>query len=224
MSTRDDSDRLLAEQIEYYRAMAPEYEGHAVPGWGGPEVAAALDAFRPTGDVLELACGPGAWTEILLRHATSVTAIDAAPEMLARARARVGETRVRFIQADLFTWAADRRYDVVFFGFWLTHVPMDRFATFWSFIADCLKPAGRVFFVDDGHRTPDELIEGESSSTIRRRLRDGTAYRAVKVPHRPADLEERLGRLGWRVTVTQTSGHFFWGMGGVDSSRENDSR
>jgi hypothetical protein len=30
-----------------------------------------------------------------------------------------------------------------------------------------------VFFVDDDYRTPDELIEGESSSTIRRRLNDG---------------------------------------------------
>jgi demethylmenaquinone methyltransferase/2-methoxy-6-polyprenyl-1,4-benzoquinol methylase len=133
---------------------------------------------------------------------------------------RVGDGRVRFIQADLFKWTPDRRYDVVFFGFWLTHVPMDRFETFWSFIADCLEPAGRVFFVDDGYRTPDELIEGESSSTIRRRLDDGTEYRAVKVPHRPADLEERLGRLGWRITVTQTSGHFFWGTGTAAPSRE----
>jgi hypothetical protein len=30
-----------------------------------------------------------------------------------------------------------------------------------------------VFFVDDDYRAPGELIEGESSSTIRRRLNDG---------------------------------------------------
>lgn len=213
-----ETDPLLAEQIAYYRAIAPEYEGHAVPGWGGPEVAAALHAFRPTGDVLELACGPGAWTELLLRHAKSVTAVDAAPEMLARAKLRVGEDRARFILADLFSWRPERRWDVVFFGFWLSHVPRDRFESFWSLIADCLEPAGRVFFVDDAYRTPDELIEGESSSTIRRRLSDGTAYRAVKVPYRPADLDERLRRLGWRITVTPTSGHFYWGSGFLDRS------
>src|SRR5438552_6925656 len=145
-------------------------------------LAAALDAYRPAGHVLELACGPGAWTELLLRHGTSVTAVDAAPEMLARAKARVGEDRVRFIQADLFTWTPDRRYDFVFFGFWLSHVPLERFESFWSLVADCLEPPGRVFFVDDNARTPDELFEGESSTTIRRRLKDGTAYRAVKVP------------------------------------------
>jgi hypothetical protein len=63
-------------------------------------------------------------------------------------------------------------------------------------------------------RTSDELIEGESSSsTIRRRLNDGSAYRAVKVPHRPADLEDRLRRLGWQVTVTATSGPCYRGQG-----------
>jgi O-methyltransferase involved in polyketide biosynthesis len=96
---------------------------------------------------------------------------------------------------------------------WLSHVPAERFESFWSLVADCLAPGGRVFFADDGHRTPDELIEGESSSTIRRRLTDGTAYRAVKVPHEPAELEQRLARLGWQITVTQTSGPFYWGAG-----------
>lgn len=49
-------DPLLAEQLAYYRAIAPEYEDHALPGPGEGELIAALDAFRPTGDVLELAC------------------------------------------------------------------------------------------------------------------------------------------------------------------------
>jgi demethylmenaquinone methyltransferase/2-methoxy-6-polyprenyl-1,4-benzoquinol methylase len=207
------SDPLLAEQIAYYRAIAPEYEDHAIAKPGAGELIAALDAFRATGDVLELACGPGAWTERLLANATSLTAVDAAPEMLARAKARVGNAPVRFIEADLFAWQPDRRYDVVCFGFWLSHVPLDRFDAFWDLVASCLDPAGRVFFADDAYRTAEELIEGEASSTIRRRLNDGTAFRAVKVPHRPAELEQRLARLGWRIAVTPTSGPFYWGAG-----------
>jgi trans-aconitate methyltransferase len=209
-------DPLLAEQIAYYRAIAGEYEDHAIPGGGVNVVIDALDAFRPAGRVLELACGPGGWTERLLRHADSVTAVDAAPEMLARAKARVGQERVRFVQADLFSWRPDRRYEVVFFGFWLSHVPLDRFEWFWSLVADCLEPSGRVFFCDDAYRTREELIEGEASSTVRRRLNDGSAYRAVKVPHRAADLEERLRTLGWRIAVTATAGPFYWGAGTAD--------
>jgi len=219
MTTTDTIDPLLAEQLAYYRALAPEYESLSIPGGGGNEVVAALHAFEPAGNVLELACGPGMWTEILLRHAASVTAVDGAPEMLARARARVGEGRARFIHADLFSWLPERRYDVVFFGFWLSHVPLDRFEAFWSFIDDCLEPDGRVFFTDDAFRPAEELIEGEASSTIQRRLGDGTPYRIVKVPYRPRELEAKLARLGWRFGVTQTSGAFYWAAGSRDGRR-----
>jgi SAM-dependent methyltransferase len=206
-------DRLLDEQRAYYQALAPDYlnQGPGLPGGG--ELVAALDAFRPAGSVLELACGPGSWTGQLLRHATDVTAVDASSDMLALASRRVGSARVRFVEADLFAWKPDRTYDVVFMGFWLSHVPDERFRSFWSMVADCLKPAGRVFFADDGYRTPDELIEGPSSSTIQRRTPDGSEYRIVKVPLQPADLTRRLRQLGWDITVTSTSGPVFWGAG-----------
>ncbi|NBE95830.1 class I SAM-dependent methyltransferase [Nonomuraea sp. KC401] len=205
---------LLDEQSVYYRAVATEYELHALPFPGGSELSEALDTFRPAGSVLELACGPGIWTTRLLRHATDVTALDASPEMLALARQRVGEDeRVRFERVDLFRWRPERCYDVVFFGFWLSHVPPEHFVSFWSMVGDCLRPDGRVFFVDDFYRTGDELIEGEQSVTVRRRLIDGTAYRIVKVPHRPADLQRQLERIGWRIAVHTTAGPFYWGAG-----------
>jgi SAM-dependent methyltransferase len=205
---------VLGEQTAYYRAVAAEYYDRYLDLPGGEELTAALEAFRPAGSVLELACGRGAWTGQLLRHARDITAVDASPEMLAIAAARAGGQRVRFIQADLFAWEPDRRYDVVFFGFWLSHVPPGRFEHFWSLVADCLKPSGRVFFVDDAYRTPDELVEGPSSPLIRRQLDDGTSYRLVKVPHQPTSLQGQLGRIGWDITVTSTAGPFFyWGAG-----------
>ena len=207
------ADHLLDEQIAYYRALAPDYLDQGLDLPGGNQLTGALDAFRPAGSVLEFACGPGVWTGQLLRHATDVTAVDASPEMLALAAARIGSDRVHFIQADLFTWRPSRRYDVVFMGFWLSHVPAERFESFWSLVADCLEPAGRVFFTDDAYRTPGELVEGPSSSTIRRQIPDGTAYRLVKMPHRPADLETQLRRLGWDITVSTTEGPFYWGSG-----------
>jgi demethylmenaquinone methyltransferase/2-methoxy-6-polyprenyl-1,4-benzoquinol methylase len=120
---------------------------------------------------------------------------------------------MRFVQADLLSWHTERRYDVVFFGFWLSHVPNERFDAFWRLVADCLVADGRVFFVDDAYRTADELIEGEASSTIQRHLNDGTAHRTIKVPHDPAALQDRLKALGWDFTITQTEGPFFWGAG-----------
>jgi SAM-dependent methyltransferase len=210
----DDLDGLIAEQISYYRARAYEYERGNLDLPGGEQLESALDAFRPAGDVVELACGPGMWTPRLLEHATNVTAVDASPEMLERASSRVnGDPRVRFLNADLFEWRPDRLYDVAFFGFWLSHVPLERFESFWSMVADCLRPGGRVFFVDDAYRTPEELIEGEASSTIQRRLEDGTTFRAVKVPHTATGLERELAEIGWAINVRESDGPFYWGSG-----------
>ena len=139
---------------------------------------------------------------------------DASSSMLALAADRVASEKVRFVQSDLFAWKPDRRYDVVFMGFWLSHVPAERFESFWQTVADSLVPDGRVFFADDGYRTPDELVEGPDSPVIQRRLPDGTTRRIVKVPLQPARLERDLRRLGWDITVTPTSGPFFWGSGG----------
>ncbi len=166
-------ESVLAEQRSYYRAIADEYEDHAIPGACGGELLAALDGFEPTGSVLELACGPGTRTRHLLRHADGILALDASPEMLAIASGRIRHERVRFAQADIFAWEPVERYDVVFFGFWLSQVPAERLESFWSLVADCLRPGGRVLFVDDAYRTADELIYGEGSPVVRRELNDG---------------------------------------------------
>jgi trans-aconitate methyltransferase len=93
--------------------------------------------------VLELACGTGHWTPLLAARARSVTAVDAAPEMLAVARQRARGLPVQFIQADVFGWQPPRRYDTVFFACWLTHVPPARFAAFWSMVGMALAPGGQ---------------------------------------------------------------------------------
>jgi demethylmenaquinone methyltransferase/2-methoxy-6-polyprenyl-1,4-benzoquinol methylase len=207
------SEAILAEQLAYYRSVASEYGYDGTDMAGLDEIRAAVDAFCPTGDVLELACGTGIWTERLARSATSITAVDAAPEMLARAATRGGAESVRFIEADLFEWRPDRRYNTVVFGFWLSHVPEQRFERFWNLVSDCLRPGGEVFFFDDNHRTEAELIEGSNSSIIERRLSDGTAFRVVKASFRAPELEGRLRALGWNVSVTPTAGPFYWGTG-----------
>ena len=217
-----DVDALLAEQIAYYRARAPEYLDDAgvegvTPGAQSATsraIEAALNAAAPLGDVLELACGPGTFTGELADRATSVSALDAAPEMLRIASARIKpRTNVRFARADLFAWTPEFRYDFVFFGFWLSHVPAERFASFWSAVALALRPGGRVMFVDDGHRTRDELIEGPGSSTIERRLRNGRRFRAVKVGLEPVSLQRSLRELGWAIEVRRLPGPFFLGLG-----------
>jgi SAM-dependent methyltransferase len=224
-------DAVLQEQIGYYRARASEYDEWFLRQGRfdrGPEsnrrwleqaevVYQALDAFRPAGRMLELAPGTGLWTQRLLRYAQSLTAVDASPEMLALCKARVGAASARFILADIFSWQPDASYDVVFFSFWLSHVPWERFAPFWEKVRSCLAPGGRVFFVDSlpdpTSTAADHVLPEADATTMLRKLNDGREFTVVKVFHQPKDLAERLGRLGWQVTVRATGNYFIFGWG-----------
>ena len=178
------------------------------------------------GRVLELACGTGLWTVELARHAASMTAVDASPEVLAINRARLQEVRpevpVRYIRADLFDWRPDDAYDdVVFFGFWLSHVPPGRFAAFWELVRSALGPGGRVFFVDSlGQEAPEEKRRQgwtPRDHTMLRQLNDGREFRIVKIFYDPPDLQARLADMEWRFSVRTTENSLLYGFG--ESSR-----
>jgi demethylmenaquinone methyltransferase/2-methoxy-6-polyprenyl-1,4-benzoquinol methylase len=211
-------DRLIGEQQAYYRARAPHCLAEALVPLGAAEagelrrdLGAVFDQhFR--GDVLELACGPGTWTAMMAERARSLTAVDGAPEMLEIAYERAAGDHVRFIEADLFEWTPERPYDAVFFGFWLSHVPEERFDAFWEKVRDALEPDGRVVFVDDAGRSDEELVYGADSSVIERVLRDGSRHRIVKMAHTPDALRRRLAGLGWSFEM-RAAEPFFWGVG-----------
>ncbi len=224
-------DQRLQEQIGYYDARAGEYDEWFLRHGRydhGPElnrkwfdevgqVTAALDAFAPTGRVLELACGTGLWTQHLVRYATHVTAVDSSDKTLALNRTRVGESNVDHVKADIFTWRPERQYDVVFFGFWLSHVPPERFADFWDLVRASLRPGGRVFFVDslydESSTAHNHHLEGPDVTTITRRLNDGRQFRIFKVFYDPKELANRLAGLGWDILVQTTPTYFLYGFG-----------
>jgi trans-aconitate methyltransferase len=137
--------------------------------------------------------------------------------MLALCKARVGEAAVRFVLADIFTWQPDGRYDVVFFGFWLSHVPWERFAPFWDKVRSCLAPGGRAFLVDSlpdpTSTAADQVLPTANATTMLRRLNDGREFTVVKVFHQPDDLAVRLGELGWQMMVRATADYFVFGWG-----------
>jgi demethylmenaquinone methyltransferase/2-methoxy-6-polyprenyl-1,4-benzoquinol methylase len=132
-----------------------------------------------------------------------VTAVDAAPEMLSRARERVAGLDVEFLQADLFDWQPPRRFDTVFFSFWLSHVPPERFGDFWATVGAALRPGGRACFVDSslGDMVNEELSDDAPSLVRRRPLPDGSTARVVKVFHDPDGLTQALRDIGWSAQV-----------------------
>jgi demethylmenaquinone methyltransferase/2-methoxy-6-polyprenyl-1,4-benzoquinol methylase len=208
---------IIDEQKRYYAARAPEYddwwyrrrryelEPDALARWWEDvaEADAALEAFAPSGSVLELAAGTGIWTRKLVRLAERVVAVDANPETLA-----LNTDEADLVIADIFAFTPVERFDVVFFSFWLSHVPDERLNDFWTLVRSALKPEGRVFLVDNNvkgdpiHRGRERVDAGVE----RRRLYDGREFDIVKHYRTPADFPH----LGLRVTG---NGHFIYGGG-----------
>jgi trans-aconitate methyltransferase len=106
--------------------------------------------------------------------------------MLALNRARVGGPNVRYLEADLFAWSPQERYDFVFFSAWLSHVPPQRFEDFWTLVAACLNDDGLVFVIDE--------------------------LPAVAAHEQPiADaLKRQLAELGWDVVIRTVGWRFFY--------------
>src|SRR5712692_5283153 len=81
---------------------------HFVPALGMP-VLELLDP-RPGERILDLGCGDGALTEKIVAASATVVAVDAAPDMVAAARARGIDARVMPGQSLAF----DREFEAVF--------------------------------------------------------------------------------------------------------------
>jgi demethylmenaquinone methyltransferase/2-methoxy-6-polyprenyl-1,4-benzoquinol methylase len=209
-----EDDTLLAEQIAYYRAGAREYDRPYAEREDLQRLLAVADDLPIVGDVLELACGTGQWTPLLAARARSVTALDTAAEVLALARARTASSSVQFLQADVFEWEPPRRYDTVFFAFWLSHVPPTRLPDFWNTVAAMLMPGGKAVFIDDGpaEAAGEDVLVDQPVPAVLRRLDDGSRYRIVKVFHDARVLTGDLTALGWSARVRTMEGNFIAGV------------
>ena len=224
-------DKILQEQIAYYRARATEYDEWFLrqgrydygqdhrEGWfrDVEEVEQALDSFAPTGNTLEIAGGTGWWTEKLAPHAEKITVVDASSEILSINKQKLAafQDKMHYIESDIFSWQAPEHYDVIFFSFWLSHVPAERFDSFWQMLSQILKTNGRVFFVDSRfhnksaannhyNRSADKIVE-------QRHLNDGRSFNIVKVYYQATELAQRLEALGWQSKIQETDQFFLHG-------------
>jgi demethylmenaquinone methyltransferase/2-methoxy-6-polyprenyl-1,4-benzoquinol methylase len=233
--TDDGMQRTLGEQMLYYEARAGEYDewwfrtGRYDQGpaendaWFSEqaEVRAQLIEAIPHGDVADLACGTGIWTDLLAAHANHVTAIDGSVAMLSKAEERLVSTgladRVTFLQADLFAWRPAQQFDAVFLGFFLSHVPDHLLDRVLQPVASALKPGGKLLFIDSRREStsssPDQPLPDEGDQLMVRRLNDGRTFRILKIFRDIPTMRAALARNGLKTDVRETARYFQYGIG-----------
>jgi SAM-dependent methyltransferase len=181
-----------------------------------PQAAAAPPAnpylIRETSDLvpgtaLDAGCGEGAEAIWLASRGWHVTAADIAAEALARAASRAAQTPasgpVRWVQADLVTWAPGTRFDLVTTNY--AHPAMPQLA-FYQRIAEWVAPRGTLLIVGHlpasepaghGHHPPAHASVTAADVTA---ILDGAAWEIVTAEEHSRDAVVRAIRLGQRPT------------------------
>jgi ubiquinone/menaquinone biosynthesis C-methylase UbiE len=183
----------------------------------------ALGSSRLSGNVLEIASGTGIWTEELLRSAASVTALDSSPEMHERSRSRLhGNTKVRYVVADIYDWIPDRSYDAVTFSFWLSHVPGSKLDDFVSKLTRCLKVGGRVFFADQRREgVTREAMDAPGGEIARRALIDSREFKIIKHFYSSDEITRSFLKNGININISYTPTLFYYASGVKSDAQES---
>jgi SAM-dependent methyltransferase len=128
------------QTLQFYRSNAQSYADWAKAP--SARLTGFLALLPPGGSILELGCGAGNHSAVMLHAGFSVRATDGSPEMAAIAARRLGHP----VEAMLFHELDEQEaYDGVWASACLLHVPRDELAGILRRIHRALKPSG-VFY------------------------------------------------------------------------------
>ncbi len=129
------------DTLQFYRSNAQVYAGREITSRR-----ARLDRFLatlpPGASILELGCGAGADTALMLDAGFDVRATDGSPELAAEASRRLGRPVETLLFHDLDKVEA---YDGVWANACLLHVPRAELGEVLTLIWRALKPVGHFF-------------------------------------------------------------------------------
>ena len=162
----------------------------AAPGHWRRELALAMRQALRGRRVLEIACGTGVWTRLIVDVAASVLATDASPRILARAKKLVchGKEipvgRMRFLLLDAYDLgSAPGEFDAALAINWFQHVPCTRHAEFLDVLHKKLR-RGATVFIGTSHRSEKWRADlfrpsGEPDYYSTRARPDGSQYKVI---------------------------------------------
>ncbi len=168
-------------------------QGSSHPGDPHPYLARETAGLTP-GTALDAGCGEGREALWLAGYGWDVTAADIASEVLRRARACTpgdAARRVRWVEADLSTWAPAARFDLVTTFYAHPTIPQ---LDFYDRLAGWVAPGGTLLVVGHGQGHGHGHGHGHGSGE------DGPPPEATVTA---ASVAARLDAEGWDVVTAE---------------------
>ena len=155
--------------------------------------------------VLEIACGPGFWTQFAAETAVSVTATDYNSSTLDEARKKgLPFERVSLLQADAYRLdLIPGVFDAILAVDWLAHVPLSRMEGFLAGAIRRVRSGSPIVFIDQlpGEHSVTGVFDDEGNPIQERRLSDGSSFRVIKHFLSDAQIEALFSGLAGELSI-----------------------
>ena len=181
---------LKGDLEEYYSARAAEYE--KIYHRDDPSAQIELDRITRNlqeathhGNVLEVACGTGFWTQAISTQANSIVALDASNEVLQIAKSKQYKCPTTFCRADAYAIPFQTRsFDCGLACFWISHIKRQNLNTFLDQFHKHVASRAIMFFVDNVYvpGLGGEFVarENEEDTYKVRMLQNGSKHLVLK--------------------------------------------
>ena len=201
---------------KYYAKRASEYEEIYLKPERQENIIEAkglLKNYFYNKSVLEIACGTGFWTETISEVSKSILCTDLNNEVLDIAKSKKYACKVDFLQDDSYILGKIReKYNSLFAGFWLSHIPKKKIQQFIEVIHNKLSDNAIIVFMDNlyvhGNSTPISRFDTEGNSYQIRKLNDDSQYEVLKNFYDESSLKECFKDYGKEIQIHILK--YFW--------------
>ena len=181
--------KIIEEMQKYYRQRAPVYDSSM--GYDDdakvrrllPIIVCVRDTLRDR-HVLEIACGPGFWTQFASEVAASVVATDYNQLTLDEAKKKnLPFDRVTLLQGDAYHLdRIEGAFDAMLAVDWFAHVPLSKMKQFLSSALRRLSAGSPLMFIDQlpGEHSKTGVFDADGNHIQERVLPDGSAFKVIK--------------------------------------------
>jgi demethylmenaquinone methyltransferase/2-methoxy-6-polyprenyl-1,4-benzoquinol methylase len=202
--------------VSYYQDRAKEYDKIYFKPERQADLQRATEILKEkfkNKDLLEIACGTGYWTEKIAETAKFVLATDINNTVIEIARQKdYPGKNVAFECADIYKFQPDKKYENLFAGFILSHIPLQEIDNFLKAIHNFVLPGGNIVVMDNtfvgGSNHPITRTDEFGNTFQTRKLDNGTVHEVLKNFLSQNFLREKISAFATEIEFIQLE--YYW--------------